>query len=68
MVVVKASVSQFLCYSPVAVSAFVFSDNGADFFFQFCVFIWFFLLLGVVIICAEREAGNVQQQRQLVWP
>jgi hypothetical protein len=60
VVVVKASVSQFLRHSAVAVSALVLGYDGADFFFQICVFIWFFLLLRVVIICAARETGNVQ--------
>jgi len=54
----KAPVSQFLRYSPVAVSALVLGHDRLNFFFQFCVLVWLFLLLRVVIICAARETGD----------
>src|SRR5699024_4055479 len=63
----KSTVSQFLCHTTVAVSSLVLCCNGADLFFQLYILLWLFLLFDTVIICAARETGNVQQQRQLVF-
>ena len=67
VVVVKTTVLQFKRYSSVTISSSVLSNYGTNCFFQLRIFVWLLLLPGVVIVCAARETGDVQQQRQFVF-
>ena len=55
---------QFLCYSSIAITTLVFIVNMTYFSFYVSIFIrfWRIKLFAVIVICAARDIGNINEQ------